>query len=110
MITISASYVSGDRDNHAVGLRIAVCSLFADVATKLGLNPDRRLTGPNDDTVLWTVTTDLDGLRKFQREFDRRGGLRKLYAVWSTDWDDRDYLASNNFKFQSDLWPESKPA
>ena len=37
MITVTASYVSGDRDNHRCGVWVAACNLFNDTARRQGL-------------------------------------------------------------------------
>lgn len=63
MITVSASYVSGDRDNHANGVRIAVCSLLNDVAFKHGFHCYRDLQGPDKNKVVYTVELPADRQR-----------------------------------------------
>lgn len=53
MITITAAYVAGDRDNLRGAFRTAICNLFADAVRRLGYEPAYSV-GPRtpDDTAL----------------------------------------------------------
>lgn len=61
MITVSLSYLSGDVDNHANGVRVAACALFQDVALKAGFTPVRTLGGPGGDVVTYAVACATPG-------------------------------------------------
>lgn len=58
MITIVASYLSGDRDNHGCGVYAAVCNLFNDEARRQGyvVSYDYAPRAPHDTSlVTYTV-------------------------------------------------------
>lgn len=82
MPTVSTQYVSGDRDNHANGLKIAVCSLFMDVCERLGLRVIRTLSGPGGDTVTFSVECSVNEMTHVVIGCHRRGMPDKLLKIY----------------------------
>lgn len=72
MITVSAGYLSGDRDNHANGLKIAVCSLLQNIAERHGLPVERRVL-PYSGAVTYVVTLSSCQYANFHAECIQRG-------------------------------------